>query len=193
MPSGLYADTTLRDLLALEVGDALVASGGGGEWEYEVGIFNLGPNTGMSSTQPTIRFQSEHSREPDVIIMQMVLSESVTLTASDIMSFLFCYIDRFQKVNKIADGTGYYGVVATSNYATSGNYYSSNQLAIRYGFDYTGTITYLCASFYADKNKFMPRQAASSVGKTFKLNTDYRWVAIWLPDEIITNNEDSES
>ena len=29
MPSGLYADTTLRDLLGLEVGDALVASGGG--------------------------------------------------------------------------------------------------------------------------------------------------------------------
>ena len=190
MPSGLYADTTLRELLGLEVGDALIASGGGG-LEYETAIFN----NDRDNYQPTIYFQNEHSREPDIIVMQMVLTESVTLAATDIMCFLFSYIDRFQKVNEIADGNGYHGTVVTANYAASGNYYSNNQLALKYGFDYSGTLNYQCASYYVKRDRFTPKQPSSTVNKYFKANTGYKWIAIWLPveetNEATTENSNS--
>ena len=188
MPSGLYADTTLRDLLGLEVGDALVASGGG--LEYEVGTYSA---SGSNISQPTIEFQNEHSRAPDIVMMQLILSPSVLLSldVTDVMSFIYSYIADFQRVKESSGGLGYHGTVTSSNYSASGNYFVQNSLGLKYGLNASDD-GYQSANCYVSKEWFKPRQPAATVNRYFKNGADYKWIAVWLPVETEESNENQD-
>ena len=149
------SDTTLSDAVASLASG--YGGGGGSGLEHETGTY-----TASSDSIPTITFSGNHTRKPDLIVMEDVSNE---FTSTGNTGLLFVYINSLSLFGTAFKNTSsttwnevyFYGrASATLAYASGSAEYTRANVTST-GFEpYFGTTTMLCRS-----------------------GQSYKWIAIW--------------